>query len=161
MTTLKEWSKADLRRALLEAQDVALVLEQEGRSHSAWVVRSLGELLREASQALEDLGTKATNPTCCDPRFVKRDEKGEPIGWTITLNEYQRSNLLWLLCDVAGYDRQHPIVSGLQTGDWAGEIPNALRCHETDPNVPYEESKHRPNVSAAEAARWVSLYQKP
>jgi hypothetical protein len=96
-----------------------------------------------------DLGERATQATCCDPRFVKRNEQGEPVAWTITLNEYQRANLIWLLCDVAGYDRKgEAIVSGLQTGDWAGEIPNALRCHEHD--FEFEESAYRPNVSAEE-----------
>jgi len=103
---------------------------------------------------LDGLGDRATALTCCEPRFVKRDDKGEPASWTITLNEYQRSNLLWLMCDIAGYDRKETLVPGLQTGDWAGEIPNALRCHEHDSSR-YEESAHRPNVSVEDARKWI------
>jgi hypothetical protein len=96
-----------------------------------------------------------SNQSCCDPRFVQRDSDGKPVAWTITLNEYQRSNLLWLLCDVMGYDRKAgPIVNGLGTGDWAGEIPNALRINERGE---WEESSHAPNVSAEDARKLVSL----
>jgi hypothetical protein len=113
----------------------------------------LSEKLAELERKCEGLGERSTNATCCDPRFVRRDEKGEPVAWTITLNEYQRSNLLWLLCDIAGYDRKEAVVPQLQTGDWAGEVPNALRCHERD--FKYEESARAPNVSPAEARRWI------
>ncbi len=101
----------------------------------------------------EGLGERSTQETCCDPRFVERDSKGDPVRWTITLDEYQRSNLLWLLCDIAGYDRKEAIVPHLQTGDWAGEIPNALRCHEHD--FRFEESARPPNVSVAQSRQWI------
>jgi hypothetical protein len=120
---------------------------------SAEVV-AMREKLAEMERKCEGLGERATNLTCCDPRFVRRDEKGEPVAWTITLNEYQRSNLLWLLCDIAGYDRKDAVVPHLQTGDWAGEIPNALRCHESD-YFKYEESALTPNRSLAEARQWI------
>lgn len=84
------------------------------------------------------------NQSCCDPRFIQRDQNGNPIAWTITLNEYQRSNLLWLLLDVCGYDRPAALVPYLNTGDWVGEIPNALRLNE---HGKYEESKYRHNAS--------------
>jgi hypothetical protein len=109
--------------------------------------------LAHANSTLADLGERSTNSSCCDPRFVKRNDKGEPVGWTITLNEYQRANLLWLMCDIAGYDRKEAVVPGLQTGDWAGEIPNALRAHERLQH--YEESRFAPNTSVEDARRWI------
>jgi hypothetical protein len=102
--------------------------------------------LSAAKAALQALGTRVDTPdaydnrgrrtpgknqSCCDPHFIKRDEKGKPTGWTITLNEYQRANLLWLLCDVMGYDGEGvDAMRVLGTGDWAGEVPNALRLNE-------------------------------
>jgi len=82
--------------------------------------------------------------TCCDPRNIVRDEQGIPKAWSITLNEYQRSNLIWLLCDVIGYDKQSALVNGLHTGDWVGEIANAIRINE---NGNVEKSSHPPNGS--------------
>ena len=89
--------------------------------------------------------TPGKNQSCCDPHFIKRDEKGRPTGWTITLNEYQRSNLLWLLCDVLGYDGEGvDALRLLQTGDWAGEVPNALRLNECGE---YERSDTPPSAT--------------
>lgn len=88
-----------------------------------------------------------TTATCCDPVYIRRNEAGERVTTTITLSEYHRTNLLWLLCDVAGYDRPKPLIAGLNTGDWVGEIPNALRVRE-DPVLPYEEPTLRPNPGA-------------
>lgn len=61
------------------------------------------------------------------PRVTVNDE-GCPIRWHITLNGYQRSNLLWLMCDLVGYCKPgvEPFTFA-NTGDWAGEIPNMLR----------------------------------
>jgi hypothetical protein len=80
---------------------------------------------------------------CCHPIYIKRYPNGERQTTTITLSEYHRSNLLWLMCDVCGYDRKDAAVHGLNTGDWNGEIPNALRC--TEDNGPYEEPTQPPN----------------
>lgn len=48
--------------------------------------------------------------------------------WTLTLNRYQRNNLLYLL-NVCGYPfgnpHAHPDMQ-FQTGDWIGEIANML-----------------------------------
>lgn len=73
---------------------------------------------------------------------IERDGEGRPISWSIRLNEYQRSNLLWLLCDVVGYGRKTCMVSGLHTGDWVGEIANMLRLNEKGE---MEESWHVAN----------------
>jgi len=55
---------------------------------------------------------------CCQP----------PNTWTLTLNEYQRNNLLFLL-NVCGYPYGNPHAvaeMNFDTGDWIGEIANAL-----------------------------------
>jgi len=52
-------------------------------------------------------------------------EWNEPEQYTITLNKYQRDNLLWLLVLVWGGE-----IPGTNTGDWCGEIPQLL-----DPNA--------------------------
>lgn len=91
--------------------------------------------------------------TCCGPAYVRRGPDGKRISTTITLNEYQRTNLLWLLCDVAGYDRQEPLVKGLNTGDWNGEIPNALRTYE-DGRHTLEEPEQRPNAGPDHVVAW-------
>ena len=55
---------------------------------------------------------------CCQP----------PNTWTLTLNEYQRNNLL-LLLNVCGYPHGNPHTipeMNFDTGDWIGEIANAL-----------------------------------
>ena|GEM_PF-3497018 len=91
--------------------------------------------------------------TCCGPAYVRRGPDGKRISTTITLSEYQRTNLLWLLCDVAGYDRPKPLVTGLSTGDWAGEIPNALRVYEDGRNT-LEESEQRPNAGPEHIVAW-------
>lgn len=47
--------------------------------------------------------------------------------WVLVLNEYQRSNLLWVFAAMGTLDEKgvEPITY-LSTGDWAGEIPNML-----------------------------------
>lgn len=44
--------------------------------------------------------------------------------WLMTLNEYQRDNLLWLLGAIMS--GRYPELSILDTGDWVGEIYWAL-----------------------------------
>jgi len=99
-----------------------------------------------------ELGQRCEPVTCCEPRRIVR-HRGKRAFTTITLNEYQRSNLLWLLCDVAGYDRERAIVPHLQTGDWCGEVANALRCPES--NGPYEESEQPPNAAQSPTRHWI------
>jgi hypothetical protein len=75
--------------------------------------------------------------------------------WHLTLNEYQRANLLWLLCDLVGYGRSgvEPFTYA-NTGDWAGEIPNMLRDdHRVD-------TEHKPNVSVEDIQRRVEAFRK-
>lgn len=76
---------------------------------------------------------------------IVRGNDGHPVSWSIRLNEYQRSNLLWLLCDVVGYGKAPGLVSGLHTGDWVGEIANLLRLNEKGE---MEESVNIPNGKA-------------
>ena len=77
----------------------------------------------------------------CAPVVVsKTHADGTTIDehWTITLNEYQRANLLWLLCDLVGYARKgiKPFTHA-HTGDWVGEIANILRVdHDVDTVLP-------------------------
>lgn len=86
---------------------------------------------------------------------VTYDESGKPIKWHITLNEYQRANLLWLLCDVIGYGTPYIEPFHLaNTGDWAGEIPNMLRRDHREP------TEHRPNLPADELRRNVEHWLK-
>lgn len=125
-------------RFMLERDEARAQLAEAQRIAADAMVRAtiVRDLLRS------ELGERA-HPTCCDPVYIRRNEKGERLATTITLNEYHRANLLWLLCDVAGYDRPRAAVPGLDTGDWAGEIPNALRINERGE---YEEPTHRPNA---------------
>lgn len=128
-------------------------------SGGVWSVRPETMAKYEAAEeALAALGTRLPD-SCCSPSYVKRDADGKVVSWTITLSEYQRANLLWLLRDVVGYDHKGGGVEPLQclnTGDWAGEIPNALRLNESGE---MEECAHRPNgkTSEVEAAlrRWL------
>jgi hypothetical protein len=55
--------------------------------------------------------------------------------WQITLNSYERANLLWLLCDLLGYSRDGVVpFTYANTGDWVGQIANKLRVDHNDPN---------------------------
>lgn len=86
-----------------------------------------------------------------DAPMVSYDENGKPIKWHITLNEYQRANLLWLLCDLVGHGKAgiFPFTFA-NTGDWAGEIPIML-------NASYK-TQQKPNVSAEEVEERVKIY---
>lgn len=69
--------------------------------------------------------------------------------WTITLNKYQRDNLLWLI-HVCGYPHgnkyQVPRFGGANTGDWLGEVHHMLATGEEiypnteEPNYPGDPS---------------------
>jgi hypothetical protein len=92
-----------------------------------------------------------------DAPRVTLDDAGKPIKWHITLNEYQRSNLLWLLCDLIGYGKGpgggvKPFTYA-NTGDWNGEIPNMLRVDHR------EDTTHRPNTPVEEIRRRIQVEQ--
>jgi hypothetical protein len=74
------------------------------------------------------------------------DDPGEK--WNLTLDKYQRDNLLWLI--TLARDGH---ISGANTGDWVGEIANML----AKPNKPAElDSDDKPNLSIAE---WVKFHK--
>lgn len=61
--------------------------------------------------------------------------------WTISLNQYERNNLLWLF-RVIGWDthnRSHPLLEALHTGEWVGGIGFQLQ----DPDGWYEKEIDR------------------
>jgi len=94
--------------------------------------------------------------TTAEAPRVTLDKDGKPIAWHITLNEYQRANLLWLMCDLIGYGIKGPGVEPFQaanTGDWNGEIPNMLRANHA------EETEHRPNRTAEDLAKSVESWR--
>lgn len=63
----------------------------------------------------------------------------KPKTWTITLNEYQRANLLWLF-ELIGYTYGKGVepFTYANTGDWVGEIPLMLDMD--------NDREHQPNV---------------
>lgn len=71
---------------------------------------------------------------CCSTPHQPQCQTGyyddESQRWIIQLNRYQRDNLLWLFTAIRGWytDRWESIwpFNHLNTGDWAGEIPNML-----------------------------------
>ena len=76
-------------------------------------------------------------PNCGKPQVWGEtyfDEGGikerEPFYWRITLNRYQRDNLLMLFAacgyPVAGLSGSVPPFTFMNNGDWVGEIPNML-----------------------------------
>ena len=74
-----------------------------------------------------------------NPEVTYNDEGG-PTEWTITLDRYQRNNLL-LLLNVCGY----PNGCGVEpftlanTGDWLGEIALMLSKNSEDPDGRLED----------------------
>lgn len=74
-----------------------------------------------------------------------------PETWTLTLNRYQRDNLLWLL-NAIGYpwgQRVEPFNLA-NTGDWVGEIAQMLgKIHLLDSHagVFVIDEADRPNLS--------------
>lgn len=65
--------------------------------------------------------------------------------YTITLNKYQRDNLLWLfrVCGISYFDQEDGIwpFTLANTGDWLGEIYWMLDPHlnRMSPNISFEE----------------------
>ena len=94
----------------------------------------------------------------CPKCGLRRDREGADVipflrpvpdegSVTLTLNRYQRDNLLWLLNLIwECYLRE-----GVNTGDWVGEIPQLL-SPETGGRI---TSRHRPNVGMEE---WIKQY---
>ncbi len=74
--------------------------------------------------------------------------------WHITLNEYQRVNLLWLLCDLVGYGQPgvEPFTFA-NTGDWVGEIPSMLAFHLRG------AADHRPNTLVEYVAERIAAWR--
>jgi len=74
--------------------------------------------------------------------------------WNITLNRYQRDNLVWLLAAVGypfgGDDIGVEPFTLANSGDWVGEIASALDC----------EHAGSPNMSIAELRQEVERWQK-
>ena len=59
----------------------------------------------------------------------------------LTLNKYQRDNLLWALLTIM----QDPAYNDLNTGDWVGEIPWLLRRPDQQEKYPTLDEKDSPN----------------
>lgn len=80
--------------------------------------------------------------------------------WTITINRYQRDNLLWLL-QACGYGASAIEPFHLaNTGDWIGEIHNMLGTERwSDGQRMVEYDPRRPNKSRsdlhADVVQWV------
>ena len=86
---------------------------------------------------------------------VTYNKEGEPIEWTITLNSYQRNNLL-LLLNICGY----PSNCGVEpftlanTGDWLGEIALMLSKNPENPDGLLEDTAAT-NISHSDFIRMV------
>lgn len=93
-----------------------------------------------------------------------------PNVWTLTLDRYQRDNLLWLL-NAVGYGAAPVAPFQLaHTGDWCGEIANQLaKTYErwsthSDTTIGID-AEDRPNKSLDQLAddvdRWISTLDIP
>lgn len=90
-----------------------------------------------------------------------------PEIWTLTLNRYQRDNLLWLL-NAVGYpwdERVEPFTIA-NTGDWVGEIVQMLgKINQFDSHSGHYaiDEADNPNVSRTELQsriiEWVERQQ--
>lgn len=136
-------------------------LEAENKSLSDRGNRLAAEC-QDLQAKLAQLGERLPDGTCCDPRFVTRNEDGSVRTLTVTFNEYQLSNLLWLLCDLVGYDAPGGGVEPFtfaNTGDWNGEIPNALRMI-GGAIVDMVRPKHPPNSSVESIRERISRWRQ-
>jgi hypothetical protein len=84
--------------------------------------------------------------------------------WTLTLNKYQRDNLLWLI-NAVGWPYTPGKVESIgpfglaNTGDWIGEIGWMLK--DDDDMLPVLDEADRPNRSLEELRRLVeSLWKR-
>lgn len=98
----------------------------------------------------------ATNSELVSSKSVATTQPRHQRTWPITLNRYQRDNLLWVFM-LGGYypgpwkgPRPAPVrpFDALNTGDWFGEIPWMLvrddeSCEDAGPNVTVEEMRQR------------------
>ena len=79
----------------------------------------------------------------------------QPEQWTITLNKYQRDNLLWLIMAM-GYPAgsvemerwRRPELAGCHNGDWVGQLywmlydgPHIQPNAQPNPNPPIQEGE--------------------
>lgn len=90
------------------------------------------------------------------PMAKVEGERGKDRTWSLTLNEYQRNNLLWLL-NACGYGHEGvPPFTCAHTGDWVGEV--ALMLVHPEDGVPSLGPDERANESledlAWDVARW-------
>jgi hypothetical protein len=88
--------------------------------------------------------------------MVHKDAIGVARYWTITLNEYHRTNLIWLL-GLVGYPDGHGVepFTYANTGDWVGEIHNMLRSDFR------ETPSLGPNCSADDIRARVAAFRTP
>ena len=88
---------------------------------------------------------------------VSYNEEGEPTEWTITLDSYQRNNLL-LLLNVCGF----PASAGVEpfnianTGDWIGEVARMLS---KNPDGVLEDTA-RTNMSRSAFIRHIAAWKE-
>lgn len=143
-------------------------LEQSLRSEISALRDQLAEVKADLGHALTELSQyeRCFNGTYLYPTWtgvhaprVSYDQNNEPYLWHITLNRYQRTNLLWLMCDLMGYSKGTATMAGgippfnfAATGDWAGEIPNMLRFDHNEPLNPL------PNMTAEAIQQYVKSW---
>lgn len=98
----------------------------------------------------------------------------QPETWTLTLNRYQRDNLLWLLQLVGGWPAGEAGDSAVEpftfanSGDWLGEIAGMLgtqHWNESGPLYDIRFEPRRPNMSVDEIRemidRWRQQWRQP
>lgn len=101
------------------------------------------------------------------PQWQAQPHMTPPETWTLTLNRYQRDNLLMLLqvCGYGNSDSQVAPFHLMNTGDWIGEIHNMLgaRNHSGFPATT-DYKPRRPNVSVEHlreaVKRWLAEVSK-
>lgn len=137
-------SKAEQRIAQLEYQldNYRRMFEGDERVQQ---IRRMSQAVREA----------------CEPAVVELD--GEK-HWVLTLNKYQRDNLLWL-CAAIGYPSPEFVGEDnlvepfhlANTGDWVGEIANMLM---EDGAIAMPRPGDDPNMSIKELRKAVDYWRK-
>lgn len=88
--------------------------------------------------------------------MMSHDGKGPK--WHLTLDKYQRDNLLWLLnaCGYPGGDAVPPFTHA-NTGDWLGEVALMLARPGEPPII---TSRDSPNHSFGTLREWVQHWVK-
>jgi hypothetical protein len=99
--------------------------------------------------------------------FLLRKPENRETGkqWTLTLNKYQRDNLLWLI-NACGWPYFYTKDNAVEpftlanTGDWIGEIGWMLADPDMTPKVePFIREGDRPNVSFDELRQRVAAWR--